>query len=38
MTRDVKVGQCVTWDDVRIDAADAAYRYRRAMENEVTAG
>jgi predicted homoserine dehydrogenase-like protein len=36
MTRDVKAGQCVTWDDVRIDAADSAYRYRRTMEIEVT--
>ena len=26
------VGQCVTWDDVRIDEADDAYRYRREME------
>jgi predicted homoserine dehydrogenase-like protein len=35
--RDVKAGQCVTWDDVRIDAAESAYRYRRVMENQVAA-
>jgi predicted homoserine dehydrogenase-like protein len=32
LLRDVAAGQPVTWDDVRIDPADAAYRYRRAME------
>jgi predicted homoserine dehydrogenase-like protein len=32
LLRNVKAGQCVTWDDVRIDTADAAYRYRREME------
>ncbi|HEY1932939.1 MAG TPA: Gfo/Idh/MocA family oxidoreductase [Acetobacteraceae bacterium] len=32
VTRDVKAGQCVTWNDVRIDPADATYRYRRDME------
>jgi len=32
LVRDVPMGQPVTWDDVRIDAADEAYRYRRAME------
>lgn len=32
LVRDVKVGQPVTWADVRIDEADDAYRYRRAME------
>jgi predicted homoserine dehydrogenase-like protein len=32
LVRDVRAGQCVTWDDVLIDSADAAYRYRRAME------
>jgi predicted homoserine dehydrogenase-like protein len=32
LIRDVKAGQPVTWDDVRIDTADAAYTYRRAME------
>jgi predicted homoserine dehydrogenase-like protein len=30
--RDVPLGTCVTWDDVRIDEADDAYRYRREME------
>jgi predicted homoserine dehydrogenase-like protein len=39
MTRDVKAGQPVTWDDVRMDVADPAYSYRRAMEaGAVTAG
>jgi predicted homoserine dehydrogenase-like protein len=32
LVRDVPVGQPVTWDDVRIDTTDEAYRYRRAME------
>jgi predicted homoserine dehydrogenase-like protein len=32
LIRDVKMGQPVTWDDVRIDTADATYTYRRAME------
>ena len=32
LRRDVPLGQCVTWDDVLIDEADAAYCYRRAME------
>jgi predicted homoserine dehydrogenase-like protein len=32
LVRDVARGQPVTWDDVRMDAADDAYRYRRAME------
>jgi hypothetical protein len=32
LLRDVKLGTCVTWDDVRIDEADDAYRYRREME------
>jgi predicted homoserine dehydrogenase-like protein len=32
LVRDVAAGQPVTWDDVRIDAADSAYRYRREME------
>jgi len=34
----VKAGQPVTWDDVRIDAGDEAYRYRRAMEGAFPAG
>jgi predicted homoserine dehydrogenase-like protein len=33
LLRDVKAGQCVTWEDVRIDASDGAYRYRREMES-----
>lgn len=32
LRRDVPQGQFVTWNDVRIDAADQAYRYRREME------
>jgi predicted homoserine dehydrogenase-like protein len=32
LVRDVPMGEPVTWDDVRLDAADEAYRYRRAME------
>ncbi|MBV8400823.1 MAG: flagellar biosynthesis protein FlgA, partial [Acetobacteraceae bacterium] len=32
LMRDVPAGQCVTWDDVALDAQDAAYRYRREME------
>jgi predicted homoserine dehydrogenase-like protein len=32
LLRDVKAGQCVTWNDVRIDTTDATYRYRREME------
>ncbi len=32
LVRNVKAGQCVTWADVRIDAADEAYRYRREAE------
>ncbi|HVY16858.1 MAG TPA: Gfo/Idh/MocA family oxidoreductase [Rhodopila sp.] len=32
LMRDVKAGQPVTWADVRVDQADEAYRYRRAME------
>jgi predicted homoserine dehydrogenase-like protein len=37
LLRDVPAGRSVTWDDVRIDADDAAYRYRRAMEVEFAA-
>jgi predicted homoserine dehydrogenase-like protein len=36
LLRDVQAGQCVTWADVRIDATDAAYRYRREMESLAT--
>jgi predicted homoserine dehydrogenase-like protein len=32
LRRDVKTGDCVTWDAVRVDETDDAYRYRRAME------
>jgi predicted homoserine dehydrogenase-like protein len=32
LVRDVPMGQPVTWEDVRVDAGDEAYRYRRAME------
>jgi predicted homoserine dehydrogenase-like protein len=32
LLRDVRAGQCVTWQNVRIDETDAAYRYRREME------
>lgn len=32
LVRDVKAGQPVTWADVRLDASDDAYRFRRAME------
>ncbi len=32
LRRDVPLGQCVAWSDVRVDETDDAYRYRRAME------
>jgi predicted homoserine dehydrogenase-like protein len=32
LKRDIAVGQPVTWNDIRIDTTDEAYRYRRAME------
>jgi predicted homoserine dehydrogenase-like protein len=32
LVRDVPAGAPVTWNDVRIDTADAAYQYRRMME------
>jgi predicted homoserine dehydrogenase-like protein len=32
LIRDVRAGNSLTWDEVRVDAADEAYRYRRAME------
>ncbi len=32
LVRDVAAGAAVTWDDVRMDAADPAYRFRREME------
>jgi len=31
LRRDVPKGQCVTWDDVRIDEADEAYRYQLSL-------
>ena len=34
LIRDVKAGQSVTWADVKMDASDAAYGYRRVMEKE----
>jgi predicted homoserine dehydrogenase-like protein len=38
LVRDVAAGQPVTWDDVRIDPTDEAYRYRREMEAAFPAG
>ncbi|WP_158930378.1 NAD(P)H-dependent oxidoreductase [Acidisphaera sp. S103] len=38
LVRDVAAGQPVTWHDVRIDTADEAYKYRRAMEAAFPAG
>jgi predicted homoserine dehydrogenase-like protein len=38
LVRDVAMGQPVTRDDVMIDTADEAYRYRRAMEAAFPAG
>jgi predicted homoserine dehydrogenase-like protein len=32
LVRDVPAGQPVTWNDIRIDTKDEAYKYRRAME------
>jgi predicted homoserine dehydrogenase-like protein len=37
LLRDVKAGQSVTWDDVRMDVKDSAYCYRRQMETEFAA-
>jgi predicted homoserine dehydrogenase-like protein len=34
LIRDVPIGHCVTWADVRIDETDEAYRYRRIMEEK----
>jgi predicted homoserine dehydrogenase-like protein len=31
LRRDVPKGRCVTWDDVRIDEADEAYRYQLSL-------
>jgi predicted homoserine dehydrogenase-like protein len=33
---DVPLGACVTWNDVRIDETDDAYRYRREMEMQAS--
>ncbi len=38
LIRDVPAGSPVTWADVRIDQADAAYRFRREMEAAFPAG
>ncbi len=35
LVRDARKGQCVTWADVRVDETDEAYRYRRAMEQDL---
>ena len=32
LVRDVPAGRCITWNDVRVDETDDAYRYRREME------
>lgn len=37
LLRDVPAGQPVTWQDVQVDQADEAYRYRRAMEKAFAA-
>ena len=34
LVRDVAVGRCVTWDDVRIDEADEAYRYQLSLRRQ----
>ncbi len=34
LIRDVPIGHCVTWADVRVDETDEAYRYRRIMEDK----
>lgn len=38
LVRDVAAGEAVTWDAVRIDEGDAAYKYRRAMERDFIGG
>jgi predicted homoserine dehydrogenase-like protein len=35
LVRDVPMGRCVTWADVRMDETDEAYRYRRGMERQL---
>lgn len=37
LVRDVPAGRPVTWQDVRMDESDEAYRYRRRMEQEFAA-
>jgi predicted homoserine dehydrogenase-like protein len=32
LIRDVGVGQCVSWADVRIEETDGAVQFRREME------
>jgi predicted homoserine dehydrogenase-like protein len=32
LVRDVAAGQCLTWDDVRVDPNQTAYRLRKEME------
>jgi predicted homoserine dehydrogenase-like protein len=32
LVRDIPCGAQITWADIRVDEADAATRYRRAME------
>ena len=36
LRRDLPLGQSVTWDDVRINTDNDAYRYRRAMERDAS--
>ncbi len=38
LVRDVSLGRCITWADVRMDEADDAYRYRREMERTFAKG
>lgn len=33
LVRDVAAGQCLTWDDVRVDPSQTAYRLRKEMES-----
>lgn len=33
LVRDVAAGQCLTWDDVRVDPNQTAYRLRKEMES-----
>jgi predicted homoserine dehydrogenase-like protein len=38
LTRDVPLGQSVTWNDVQMDETDDAYCYRREMETHASLG